>query len=378
MHRLLLVLILLSNLVILPSEGKGRVQATARASLGKKQAQAKKGNVPSRVKGPLVPTTEKKVSAARAKGDTDSQVPSEPKIDNPLTVEGTLIKESIGRGLYERKTVDKVIAIIYHSDGSELILQSDLRPDLSDAIPSLEDVVLKKLIILDGKKLKIPVSDAEVDRHVARVQEQLKMTREDLTAFFKERGFSFEDGRKELEKNLLIETTIEQRVKSKAFVPQTEIEKYHKEHPLTFYDVKQRFIPFDFGSKAIQRAVIDRDIESGALAQEGDWGNELTLKDADISFEKAFIKELEPGAVVRIQETDEGTSLLQMIRKRETPFEERKQEIQMALARERYMKALQEYYDSLLEQKRDTRVRYIDASQRPIRARAQHQVGAPS
>jgi hypothetical protein len=265
-----------------------------------------------------------------------------------------------------RRTVDKVVSIIYHSEGSELILQSDLRADLTDTVPTLQDAILKRLIILDGKKLKIPVSDAEIDRHLGRVQEQLKMTRPDLIEFFKERGYTFDEARKELEQSLLIEATIEQRVKTKAFVPQDEIEKYYQEHPERFYDVKQRYIPFEIGSKAIQRAVIDRDIESGELSQQGSWSEVLTLKEADISFDKAFVKEMEPGAVARVQETDEGTTLLQMVEKRQTPLNDRKQEIQMTLGRERYMKALQEYYDSLLMQKRDIRVRYIDPASKPI------------
>lgn len=360
MRRLILGLMVLSGTVSISYADRGSVLSApaARGPLGNKSVKA-----PPSKKAPKNRGKENKRVAPKvaSKGAAGVKVPLIPVIENPAPVAHD------EKPAFERRTVDKVIAIIYHSEGSELILLSDLRPDLSDAVPSLEDVVLKKLIMLDGKRLKIPVSDAEVDRHVARVQEQLKMTREDLTAFFKERGFTFQEGRKELEKSLLIETVIEQRVKSKAFVPLTEIEKYHAEHPIVFYDVKQRFIPFEIGSKAIQRAVIDRDIESGELAQTGDWGTVLTLKEIDISFEKAFIKELAPGEVVRVQETDEGTSLLQMVCRRETPLEERKQEIQMQLARERYMKALQEYYDSLLEQKRDTRVRYIDASQRPMR-----------
>ena len=90
------------------------------------------------------------------------------------------IDQEIGVPKRKRTAVDKVLAIIYHTEGSTIILQSDLRPDLSDQVPSLRDAILKELILFDAKKYKITVSEADVDRHLARIQESLKKTREDL------------------------------------------------------------------------------------------------------------------------------------------------------------------------------------------------------
>ena len=111
-------------------------------------------------------------------------------------------------------------------------------------VPTLNDTILRELIVLDSKKLKIPISDAEVDRHLARVQEQLQMTRDDLMAFFKQKGLTLEQAKAELRKTLLIETTIDNRVKSKSYVSKAEIEKYNDEHPLVFYEIKQAQVPF--------------------------------------------------------------------------------------------------------------------------------------
>ena len=255
-----------------------------------------------------------------------------------------------------RRTADRILAIINHIEDTVLILQSDLRPDLNDKVPTLNDTILRELIVLDSKKLKIPISDAEVDRHLARVQEQLKMTRDDLMAFFKQKGLTLEQAKAELKKTLLIETTIDHRVKSKSYVSNGDIEKYNNEHPLIFYEIKQAQVPFTFGSKVIQRAVIDRAIESGEILTSVQWLGPFTLKDEDFSQDKNYIKELAPGTVVKVQETDEALSLIQLVEKRVVPLAVRKRDITNLLGRERYMKALDDYYDGLLK---DAHISYL-------------------
>ena len=202
----------------------------------------------------------------------------------------------------KRAMVDKTLAIIYHPEGSIMVLQSDLRPDLSDQVPTLRDVILKELILLDAKKYKITVSEADVDRHLARIQESLKKTREDLAEFFKERGFTFAQAKKELEKGLLIETTVGERVRSKAFVPESEIKKYYEEHPIIDYVIKNAFVPFGLNSKAITRATVDSQIQSGEILTAIEWSSPLTLRESDIAPEKAYIKELPIGAITKTQE----------------------------------------------------------------------------
>src|SRR5205823_394933 len=109
--------------------------------------------------------------------------------------------------------------------------------------------------------------------------------------FFKERGYSFDEAKKELEKNLVMETTITERLRSKAMVVESEIRKQYQECWPLDYKIKQAFVPFGLGSKAITRATIDRQIESGEIAQAVDWSDEITLKETDIAQEKGYIKE---------------------------------------------------------------------------------------
>lgn len=257
-------------------------------------------------------------------------------------------------------TVDRTLAIIYHPDGTfKVILQSDLRPDLADQVPSLRDVILRELIIFDAQKYKIAVSDAELERHIARIQESLKKSREDLLAFFKERGYTFEQAKEELARGLLIENTVSERVRSKAIVTENERKKFYEEHPLVTYVVKQAFVPFGLGSKVITRATVDRSIETGDILQAVEWSSPITLQEHMIAKEKAFIKELAPGAVSKVNETTDGIALLQLVSRSVVPYEERKQQITMELGMQRQKKAQENYFQDLFAQ---AKIRYLDKS----------------
>jgi len=255
-----------------------------------------------------------------------------------------------------RTTVDKTLAIIYHPEGTKLILQSDLRPDLMEQVPTLRDAILRELIVLDAQKYKISVTEAEIERHLARIQESLKKTREDLKAFFKEKGYTFEQAKDELSRGLLIETTISERVRSKAIVLESERKKYYDDNPIVNYTIKQAYIPFGIGSKAIMRATVDRAIESGEILQSAQWHAPMLLPESTLAPENAFIKDLQPGAVAKLKETEEEIFLVQLVSKETVPYETRKQEITQELGMKRHKKAQDDYLEGLLAQ---AKIRYL-------------------
>ncbi len=261
---------------------------------------------------------------------------------------------------HDRVVVDKVLAILYHQGGPTLILQSHLRPDLTDAVPTLKEVILKKLVLQRAKQLKIPLSESDKERHLARAQEQLGMTREEITAFFSNRGLTLEEAREQLGEMLLIEMTIDHVVRSKAYISNSEVEAYHKNNPLVFYEIKQALIPFGTGSKSLQRALLLRDIEQSPkdLLEKYSWSTPITIKGSDIAQEKSHITTAAPGALVLGQETSEGITLVQLVSKKEVPLSERKQEISALLGKDRYKVALDEFYDTLFKEAGPS-IRYI-------------------
>ncbi len=259
----------------------------------------------------------------------------------------------------KRMVADKALAIIYHAEGTIIICQSDLKADLSERIPTLRDAIIKELLILDGKKLKIPVLESEVDRALARAQEQMNMTRDELITFFKEQGYSLEEAKKELERSIMVENVIEARIKSKAHVPQKTIEQYHKDNPIDLYGLQQAFVSFNGGSKALTRAMVKREIASGEINTSADWIDVGEVQGKDFAPEKAHIKELPVGSVIIGGESNEGIALLKLISKKTVTLDERKNDIANMLAQEKYMHAQKGYFDKLLS---DATIKYIDQS----------------
>lgn len=265
----------------------------------------------------------------------------------------------------KRVLVDAVLATIYHPEGIVPVRRSDLRPGLSGQAPSLQDAILKELIILDGKALSkakmlhMGATEEEVEKALSRAQEQLQMTREELIAFFKDQGLTLDEAKRELERGLMVESVIDARVKTKAHVSNKAIEQYHRDHPLITYSLCQATVPLGLSSKALTRALIKREIESGEIETSVKWLDIGAVPEKDFAPEKAFIKELAPGSVVISDEADDGFTLLKIVSKKVATLEERKNDIAQTLAQERYGQTQKAYFEKLLQ---EAHVRYSSAS----------------
>lgn len=255
----------------------------------------------------------------------------------------------------KKLTVDKTLAVIYHPDGTSVILQSDLKPGLEGVERTIKEVVLDRLFALDGEiNLKITISPKDVDTHLIQVQEANKWTQEDTLKIFKDMGYTKDEACEQLRLRLLIDNTIDYRVKSKVIVDKKDIEKFYNANPIqeeASFTIAQAFVPFDIGSKAIKKANIEDAIESGEILNLVEWGAPLELKANQFAQDKSFIKELEPGKVVILSETDDGINLLRLISKkteRLVPLAERVNAITNELGKERYNKVFNDYKSELL------------------------------
>ncbi len=256
----------------------------------------------------------------------------------------------------KREVADKVLATIYHPEDKVVICQSDLQAGLGGQAPSLRDAIIKELIILDGKALtkskilNINISEDEVEKALSRAQEQLGKTREELIEFFKEQGLTLAEAKKELERGLIIETVIEARVKTKSMISDRAIELYHKEHPHVTYSLRRAEVPLNGSSKALTRAIIDREIASGDIETSVSWVDIRDILEKDFAPEKAYLKELPAGAVVISDESDEGFVLLKFVEKKEASLADRKNEISSILSQELYITNQKNYFDKLMNE----------------------------
>lgn len=273
----------------------------------------------------------------------------------------------------KRQTVDKILAICYTPEGVSVITQSDLRPGIDGVPRQLKDIILNRLILLDGKKLKIVKDDkdaeqkADDDRYLGRIQKQYKLTHDDIVKLFKEMGYSYEEGLEELRTMRLLDNVLDQRVRSKVMIDKKDIELYCAEHPVyspAVYTMSVAVIPADTrATRAEQLEKINESIKSGAILDTVEWGPSFDQAESDIASEKAFIKEAAVGSVIKLEESPEEIKLLKIIKKvpaQLVPCTERTREVQNILGKERFEKALEKYHADLWTH---SHVRYLDKDQ---------------
>lgn len=144
--------------------------------------------------------------------------------------------------------VDRIVAIVNNDVISLYELEKHALPYVnkikaSDYPPSQETALIKKLMIkmlnelIDLKlaeqeleKLKIKVSDQEVDRTIKRMVDARGYTQEQLKEGLEAEGMTMEDYRERIKKQLERRKLVNKEVRSKIVITREDVEKYFEEN----------------------------------------------------------------------------------------------------------------------------------------------------
>lgn len=251
--------------------------------------------------------------------------------------------------------IDGIIAIIYHKEGTEIILRSDLRPALDSERGEWQtprEVIAQRLMVLDAKSLKVTVSDDDVDRFIEQLQKMHSLTRADIESLFKSRGYTYEEGRQQLRYKQYIESAVEYRVKTnkKLIIGKQEIEEEYRKHPMVEeprYTLQQGFI-----AGTLREAQVNDLIASGAAEKQTEWDEPFVVAQSELPADKKFLVHMPPGTFVAVEEVEGGWQITKLVEK--TPEKilpltpERERKIGMKLTQERGEELLKEYEESLI------------------------------
>lgn len=251
------------------------------------------------------------------------------------------------------RVIDEIRVIIFTSQGNVLITTSDIRPGLDGRVRDLRQVIIETLMVLDAIKLTINISDDDVERFLAQLQQEQGYSRVELIQFFKELGFSYEEGREQLKRKQMVDAIIDYRVRSnkQMVVTQQAVEEYFQEHPEyeeATYTLAQAFISIDNMSKEEAR----RHYDAGTLAPMVVWEDSFTIKESELPDDKKFIIDREKGSVVSFDEADDGVELTRLVAKKPVmliPMQERYAAIERTLKVQRFDKLLHDYEEELLQ-----------------------------
>lgn len=135
--------------------------------------------------------------------------------------------------LFSRFAIDEIRIILYLGSGDEVILTSDIKPRLDGVPQTLRDLILEVLMLEDARRLKLSVSEEDVERFFVELQKKNRISRETLKAAMLQEGYDFEEGKEKIRKNQLVSQIISILVKSdkRLIIQKEEVEKYYSKYP---------------------------------------------------------------------------------------------------------------------------------------------------
>ena len=111
----------------------------------------------------------------------------------------------------------------------------------SDPNAVLKTIVTQKLLDNEARNYADKIDEDEVDRYIANMEQQGKITDAQLRAQLQQQGVSYEDFRTKVRKQVEVMTMIDREVRQKILVPDAEIEQYYKDNPEDFTTSQEKF-----------------------------------------------------------------------------------------------------------------------------------------
>ena len=89
--------------------------------------------------------------------------------------------------------LNEVRAIVYGPASTALILTLDIKPTLERRPRNLRNLVLEELMLIEARKMKMPITEEDVDRNLKQIQKLANYTMEQITQLFATLGYSLKD-----------------------------------------------------------------------------------------------------------------------------------------------------------------------------------------
>jgi hypothetical protein len=245
-----------------------------------------------------------------------------------------------------RELIDQLVAIVYHEEGEVPLFLSDLKTGIDGVPRTIESEIDKHLFLADAKKLKIEVTQENVDSYLAQVQKENGFSRQDLEEMFEELGYSLESGREYLRQNQTVDMILNFKIKQQLIVDKQEVDSYYAAQA----GEKSVLYTVRFGS-AQKKASLGslQDQINTILAEPNEsimWDDSLTIEESALAQDKLFIKDLLLNQPVFFDEEARLLNFIELQERKEqesTMSEEEFARIEALLKKEKYETALAKY-----------------------------------
>lgn len=245
--------------------------------------------------------------------------------------------------------VDEILASIYHPEGNEIVLLSDLI-GIDGQERTLQDIVLERLMVLDARRYKVVVADEELDRFLANLQKQNGWTRNDFIMFLDERGYSFEEGRELLRAKQMVNQMIDHKVRTdkRMSISREQAQSYYEaspEYEEASYTLDIAYVP----TSQYNREQLEKMSKSHKLPDDIHFDEAFTLKANELPEDRRFVEHKTVGDIVLIEPVADGHELTRLVAKSKAetvPFDF--QRVASRMRQERFKQVLEDYQKELL------------------------------
>ncbi len=308
-------------------------------------------------------------------------------------VGGAVLAQSAAAAPYEDKVVASVDGQPITSYDIETFSALVGRPVKADDIANnpaakavLKALISQKLLESEVQKYASKVDDAQVDRYITQVESDKHMNDEQFRAALMQSGVSYPAFRKQARQQLEQAVMIEQDVRSRINIPDSEIQTYYDAHKSDFMISKERYklaqILIAIPPNATPQQIAEANAKAEKIRKEAIAGTDfsaLAQKYSDDSsksqggelgwFEPADIldqilaavRPLQPGQISPVVRSSHGFHILKLEAHEVPgvqPLEQVKNQIREKLLDEKTRKRLQEWIEVDLAKQHDVQMLY--------------------
>lgn len=253
--------------------------------------------------------------------------------------------------------LDTIEASVRMEKDTEIITKSDVdRPSLGGEIRPLQDIIFERSVFLDAKKHKILPDEDAVEGYLMAIQREHNLTSDGLRDIFTAAGYTYEEGREQLQMMQTTNTMIDFKIRSNLIVPRKDVIAYYQANPEVIepsYILERTFIPLTATStKEQQKKELIRIAKTKKDIQDMRWSEPFSINQSDIAQERQFIITMKPGDISLPIEVSGGFELFRLKEKTEerlVSLDERYRDIVDILRRPKYEELLQTYKDNLFD-----------------------------
>jgi len=105
----------------------------------------------------------------------------------------------------------------------------------------LKGIIENKMLDQESKKYADKIEDAQVNDYIQSVEQQNHLTDQQFRDQLTQNGLNYDDFRQHARDQLMRMAMLQDEVRSKVTIPQSEVVAYYKSHPEEFQVTKERF-----------------------------------------------------------------------------------------------------------------------------------------